>query len=123
MARSNPLWVSQSIFFSLRITVKVEFSILLPSLVFIFHFRSCREILGTLQTSESETRFGSEAGMLPLSAQFDRARTSGLIRNYSAGPRTSNLEKCTFQLGRVGGGGFVARYPDGEVLPSAAFSG
>ncbi|KAK8581458.1 hypothetical protein V6N12_071680 [Hibiscus sabdariffa] len=41
--------------------------------------------------------FGSEADMLPFSAQFDRARTSELARNHSAGPRTSDPGKRTFQ--------------------------
>ncbi|KAK8614405.1 hypothetical protein V6N13_122762 [Hibiscus sabdariffa] len=41
--------------------------------------------------------FGSEADVLPSSAQFDRARTSSLARNYSAGPRTSDLGKRAFQ--------------------------
>ncbi|KAK8558922.1 hypothetical protein V6N12_042214 [Hibiscus sabdariffa] len=41
--------------------------------------------------------FGSEADVLPYSAQFNRARTSGLARNHSVGPKTSDPGKRTFQ--------------------------
>ncbi|KAK8706771.1 hypothetical protein V6N13_057847 [Hibiscus sabdariffa] len=40
--------------------------------------------------------FDSEADVLPYSAQFDRARTSGLARNHSTGPRTSDPGKRTY---------------------------
>ncbi|KAK8718102.1 hypothetical protein V6N13_045348 [Hibiscus sabdariffa] len=48
-------------------------------------------------TVDAFSGFGSEADVLPSSAQFDRARTSRLARNYSAGPRTSDLGKRAFQ--------------------------
>ncbi|KAK8479144.1 hypothetical protein V6N11_073148 [Hibiscus sabdariffa] len=41
--------------------------------------------------------FDSEADVLPYSAQFDCARTSGLARNHSTGPRTSDPGKRTYQ--------------------------
>ncbi|KAK8545949.1 hypothetical protein V6N12_026757 [Hibiscus sabdariffa] len=40
---------------------------------------------------------GSEVDVLHYPVQFDRARTLGLARNYSAGPRTSDLGKRAFQ--------------------------
>ncbi|KAK8547995.1 hypothetical protein V6N12_060922 [Hibiscus sabdariffa] len=46
--------------------------------------------------SSAAVGFDSEADVLPYSAQFDRARTSGLACNHSAGPRTSDPGKHTF---------------------------